>query len=108
MFEEPPGSFAICKICFWEDDPVQIMDPWFTGGANKPSLVEAQQSYAAIGAMEARFKKNVRAVKSSDVKDGTWRLVAPSDKAYVRTPGSLSAEESRKMDVWYYWRRNVL
>jgi len=22
VFTEPPGSYDICSICFWEDDPV--------------------------------------------------------------------------------------
>ncbi|MFV1884526.1 MAG: CPCC family cysteine-rich protein [Balneola sp.] len=21
LIEEPPGTYNICKICFWEDDP---------------------------------------------------------------------------------------
>ncbi|UOX88817.1 hypothetical protein MUY14_45345 [Amycolatopsis sp. FBCC-B4732] len=23
-FGEPPGSYGICGVCFWEDDPVQL------------------------------------------------------------------------------------
>ncbi|HEY5908286.1 MAG TPA: CPCC family cysteine-rich protein, partial [Vicinamibacteria bacterium] len=34
MFKESPGSHDICKICFWEDDIVQLRDPHFSGGAN--------------------------------------------------------------------------
>ncbi len=36
--EEPPGTYDICEICFWEDDPVQFVDPDYEGGANTPSL----------------------------------------------------------------------
>lgn len=25
--EEPPGTFDICEICFWEDDGVHFDDP---------------------------------------------------------------------------------
>lgn len=31
--EEPPDTFDICRICFWEDDGVQFQDPDFEGGA---------------------------------------------------------------------------
>jgi rubredoxin len=25
--EQPPGTFDICPVCWWEDDPVQFDDP---------------------------------------------------------------------------------
>jgi len=40
--EESPGSYDICPVCGWEDDPVQFDDPTFRGGANHESLSEAQ------------------------------------------------------------------
>ncbi|MDQ0194587.1 rubrerythrin [Paenibacillus wynnii] len=30
--EEPPGTYDICKICFWEDDGVQFDDPDMQAG----------------------------------------------------------------------------
>jgi len=36
IFDEPPGSCDICKICFWEDDNVQLRWPDYAGGANIP------------------------------------------------------------------------
>ncbi len=59
--EEPPGTFDICPVCFWEDDFVQFIDPTYRGGANKIiSLLEARQNFARMGVSEARFKQNVR------------------------------------------------
>lgn len=29
--EEPTDTYAICKICFWEDDGVQFRDPDYQG-----------------------------------------------------------------------------
>lgn len=36
------GDYSICPICQWEDDPVQLKDPYFRGGANQLSLNEYQ------------------------------------------------------------------
>ena len=36
------GSYSICPVCDWEDDPVQLANPTSGGGANKQSLAEAQ------------------------------------------------------------------
>jgi len=57
--EEPPGDYDICKICYWEDDPVQNEDPDFEGGANEVSLRQAQRNYKIYGASEEMFKHRV-------------------------------------------------
>ena len=38
---QKPGNYEICRICKWEDDPVQSANPDFKGGANAQSLNEA-------------------------------------------------------------------
>lgn len=48
VFDEPPGSYAICQVCSWEDDAVQLRWPDWQGGANDPSLIKAQQTYALV------------------------------------------------------------
>lgn len=58
--ERPPGTFDICKVCFWEDDNVQYEDPDFRGGANDVSLNEARAAFIRIGASEERFLSQVR------------------------------------------------
>ena len=58
--EEPPGTFEICPVCFWEDDQVQFRDPDFAGGANSVSLNEARATFLAIGASDSRFADKVR------------------------------------------------
>ncbi|MBK7749328.1 MAG: hypothetical protein IPP57_03310 [Candidatus Obscuribacter sp.] len=42
-----PGSFDICKICDWEDDPDQSEDPDLEGGANELSLEQARAEWIA-------------------------------------------------------------
>ncbi len=42
---KPPGTFEICEVCYWQDDPIQYNDPDFEGGANKVSLRQAQKLF---------------------------------------------------------------
>jgi len=37
------GSHAICDLCGWEDDGVQLASPTSEGGANSRSLAQAQE-----------------------------------------------------------------
>ncbi|WP_204745162.1 CPCC family cysteine-rich protein [Glycomyces paridis] len=39
------GSHGICPVCGWEDDLAQLRWPGLRGGANRPSLIEAQRHY---------------------------------------------------------------
>jgi len=71
--EEPPGTFAICKICFWEDDNIQFDDPDYEGGANSESLRQAQQSFIKFGYSKERIKEFVRPPNNSDIKDENWK-----------------------------------
>jgi Cysteine-rich CPCC len=43
--EEPPGTYEICRMCGWEDDPVQANDPGYRGGANGDSLREHRAAF---------------------------------------------------------------
>jgi len=60
LAEEPPGSYLICPVCFWEDDPVQFDEPNRRGGANGVSLNEARNNFRAFGASDERSKRRVR------------------------------------------------
>ncbi len=58
--ERPPGTFAICEVCFWEDDEVQFRDPSYAGGANRVSLYDAWRNFAACGASAEDRRPHVR------------------------------------------------
>lgn len=52
--EEPPGSFALCPVCGWEDDAFQAKHPDFAGGTNAVSLNTARRNFKVLGASDPR------------------------------------------------------
>ena len=57
---EPQGNYDICPVCYWEDDPLQLIDEDFEGGANKVSLKQARENYKQFGACEEGMTGHVR------------------------------------------------
>ena len=70
--EEPPGTFDICNICFWEDDEVQYHNPDYEGGANDVSLKRAQQNFIKFGACDEESVRFVRKPNKDEMKDPNW------------------------------------
>ena len=66
---DPPGTYDICKVCFWEDDPVQLRDPTYEGGANVVSLNQARENYRRYGVSERAYADAVRAPRPDEVPD---------------------------------------
>lgn len=64
--EAPCGTFAVCPVCFWEDDDMQYRDPSYEGGANRVSLYEARANFQNFGAIEERFRHCVRPPLASE------------------------------------------
>ena len=96
-FTGPPGSFALCNVCDWEDDPIQLLDPAYRGGANLESLIQAQ----------ARFASRPNAtVTTKQRHDPTWRPATDEDAARALTPHDLADTEVTRRDRWYYWLRS--
>jgi hypothetical protein len=102
VFPEPPGSYAICPLCRWEDDIVQLRWPDSAGGANRASLIESQRYLHEFGAKEGRFPSVRRAVDDEGVEDG-WR---PIDEALDSFEPQGVQEASWPVDVTvlYWWR----
>ena len=101
-FSEPPGSYDICKVCFWEDDGVQLLDPAYQRGANGPSLMECQANYLCVGACEERFLADVRPPEAEERPDAEWRPAQESDLSLSCLPRDLSPEEYKNVETWYY------
>jgi hypothetical protein len=100
---DSPGSHQICHVCFWEDDPVQLLDPWYDRGANNVSLQQAQTNFVQMGVSEPRFKRNVKGVLRGDRRDPMWRQVKEADRKHVTTPARLAKEHPNGPWEWYYW-----
>ena len=108
VFDGPPGSYAICPICFWEDDIVQLGFPLMDGGANRLSLHQSQQEFMRTGACEFRLKGHVRPAVDSDKRDPAWRLFDPASDPYLRWGSPEDSERWAAAEpgaCLYYWRR---
>lgn len=66
--EKANGTYEICPVCFWEDDPIQLHDEKYEGGANKVSLMQAQKNYQMFGASEKEWIEHVRSPKEDETK----------------------------------------
>ena len=53
-------EYDICPVCNWEADDVQERDPTFWGGANHMSLIDARNTFRAIGAKSVKQLSRVR------------------------------------------------
>ncbi len=64
----PDGTYDICKVCFWEDDPTQLGDCNYKEGANGVSLLQAKANFLRFGACEERMIPYVREPKEDEMK----------------------------------------
>ena len=65
------GSYEICEVCFWEDDPVQHDDPNYEGGANSPSLAQAKENFRIHGRCQPPYDRTA-SVGKEFVRDPRW------------------------------------
>ncbi len=65
--EEPNGRYAICPVCFWEDDPKAVETPNIAFGANNISLNVAKKNFRELGACEPESVKSVRAATPAEI-----------------------------------------
>lgn len=102
-FDEPPGSYQICPVCFWEDDAAQLRWPMMHGGANRLSLIDAQVTYEEHGAMERRFVGNVRAPQLDEPIDAGWRRIDVARDSFEAFDNP-STEWPDDLTRLYWWR----
>jgi len=103
IFRQPPGSYDICEICFWEDDIVMLRWPTTGGGANHLSLVEAQGNYAEFGASDRAHRVHVRPATDDDYIEPGWRPIDLQRDSF-EPEGEPDAPWPEDSTVLYWWR----
>ena len=90
------GSHAICPLCAWEDDPVQLANPTSTGGANSRSLAEAQSlamvKYSATINLAAGYRRSHSWRPLSEME--LMAANAKRDLNHWHTPAVVSESEA--------------
>lgn len=61
-------NYSICPICYWEDDPIALKNPKFSGTANQVSLIEARINFEKYGACEKDIVRNTRKPTKNDLR----------------------------------------
>lgn len=105
MFAEPPGSYDICEICFWEDDAVQLeYATTLAGGANGITLEQAQLSYLAFAAEARGGTEHTRLPTPGDRRDAEWRPIDRSIDDFADFPAPRHERVPELDERLYYWR----
>lgn len=100
---EPPGSYEICEVCWWEDDAVQLRWPTWAGGANRPNLLEAQQNFQRVGANEERAANRARPANDDEPIDAGWRPI-DLERDSFEARGEREADWPEDLTTLYWWR----
>ena len=103
-----PGHDDICPICGWQDDVSQLRFAGMVGGANSPSLVDAQRNFETFGASDPtglrEGRLRVRPPDAADRRDAGWRSIN-DDEVEVGEPGvDQGRNYPPSVEQLYYWR----
>lgn len=90
-FDEKPGSYAVCPICYWEDDPTQLAN-LTSLGANVATLIEAQKDFEKFGTSNYEQFSVLRENPTNGYeKDRSWRRI------------DLKIDNIKQEHKKYYW-----
>lgn len=102
VFHEPPGSYAICPVCEWEDDSVQLKHPMMTGGANSLSLFEYQRKLLnTLPETLLEFDTYKQAPDWRILTEGDCASLEPLDSEYDYLKAATELSPA------YYWQKQI-
>jgi hypothetical protein len=105
VFKSPPGSYDNCPICGWEDDISQLRFPKSIG-ANKISLLEAQDNFEKFGAKDQSYKEKIKKSTLNYIRDSKWRKLDPNiDKIEELSGTEFNQTYPEDFAELYYWNR---
>ena len=101
VFDKPVGSYEICPVCNWGDDPIQLKHPKLREAANKESLIEYQES------VTQKIPLNIKHFNEY-VRDSEWRPLLRDELTTTlddpRTGQDYFKEAVQIDEVEYYWK----
>lgn len=65
-----PGSYEVCPVCYWMDDPIQFADEQFVSDTNHVSLERARENFEQIGAASETVLDETR--DPEEQRDPNW------------------------------------
>ncbi|PSQ37584.1 hypothetical protein BRD08_02330 [Halobacteriales archaeon SW_10_66_29] len=70
--EGQPGSYEVCPVCHWMDDPIQFSDVEYVSDTNHISLQEARENFREIGAASEDVVDDTRDPRVAEDRDPNW------------------------------------
>jgi len=70
--EDQPGSYEVCPVCDWMDDPVQFHNPAYVGDTNHVSLSDARENFEEHGACTPGAAPDTRDPREDERRDPNW------------------------------------
>lgn len=78
----PPGTWALCPVCFWEDATDWADDrDTAPGGSNAVTLRQAQANFAKLAVVDPQFRDAVRPAHPDEARDPAWRTEEAAEHA---------------------------
>lgn len=70
LTESKPGSYEVCPVCYWTDDPLQFADDEYVSDTNHVSLRLARENFEEIGAASEAVLEDTR--EPEEPRDPNW------------------------------------